>query len=136
MMIAESLTTIDDERWQAVLDRDRSASFVFGVRSTGVYCRAGCPSRLPRRDRVVFFDGGAEARGAGFRACKRCRPEEPDARTELVSRACALLEAATDEPLSLADLAERLGISPYHLHRTFKAALGVTPRQYAAARRA
>jgi AraC family transcriptional regulator, regulatory protein of adaptative response / methylated-DNA-[protein]-cysteine methyltransferase len=134
-MIAEPLMTTDDERWQTVLNRDRTADFVFGVRSTGVYCRPGCPSRLPRRDRVVFFESGEDARAAGFRACKRCRPGEPDARTELIGRACALLDRDTDQPLSLESLADQLNVSPYHLHRTFKAVVGVTPRQYAEARR-
>lgn len=134
-MIAEPLMTTDNARWQAVLDRDRTADFVFGVRSTGIYCRPGCPSRLPHRDRVVFFGAGEDARAAGFRPCKRCRPGEPDARAELIARACALLDLDTDQPPTLESLASRLNVSPYHLHRTFKAVVGVTPRQYAEARR-
>src|SRR5690242_1949933 len=109
-MIAEPLMTTDDKRWQAVLSRDLTADFVFGVRSTGVYCRPGCPSRLPHRDRVVFFNAGEDARTAGFRACKRCRPGEPDARAELIERACALLDLDTDGPLPLESLAGRLNV--------------------------
>jgi AraC family transcriptional regulator of adaptative response/methylated-DNA-[protein]-cysteine methyltransferase len=72
----------DDERWEAVCRRDQAAigAFVYSVRSTGVYCRPGCAARMPRRENVAFHASGAEARQAGFRPCKRCRPNESSAR--------------------------------------------------------
>jgi AraC family transcriptional regulator, regulatory protein of adaptative response / methylated-DNA-[protein]-cysteine methyltransferase len=126
-------------RWDAVLARDREldGSFVYAVRSTGVYCRPSCPSRRPRRDRVVFFDRGDEARAAGFRACRRCRPDEDaagDPWIDKIRRACAYLTSVDGHP-SLATLAERVGGSPYHLQRNFKRLVGVSPREYAEASR-
>jgi AraC family transcriptional regulator of adaptative response/methylated-DNA-[protein]-cysteine methyltransferase len=124
-------------RWDAVLARDREldGSFVYAVRSTGVYCRPSCPSRRPRRDRVVFFDRGDEARAAGFRPCRRCRPDEravEDPWIDKIRRACAYLTSVDGHP-SLATLAERVGGSPYHLQRNFKRLVGVSPREYAEA---
>jgi len=116
-------------------DRELDGSFVYAVRSTGVYCRPSCPSRRPRRDHVVFFDGGDEARAAGFRACRRCRPDErvaEDPWIEKIRRACAYLTSVDGHP-SLATLAERVGGSPYHVQRNFKRLVGVTPREYAEA---
>lgn len=131
--------TIPDEDtcWQAVQERDARYSdrFVFGVRSTGIFCRPGCAARRPRRDQVVFFQDGGAARAAGFRPCRRCRPEEAaGSSTGLAERARRLMDES-EEPLALAELAGQLGVSPYHLQRTFKAAFGVTPRQYSAARK-
>lgn len=129
----------DDSRWQAVCRRDASYNglFYYGVRSTGVFCRPACSARRPRRDRIVFFETCEDARKAGFRPCLRCRPadETADPEATLIARACRMLEESSESPLQLADLSARLGVSPYHLQRTFKAAIGVTPRQYAAARR-
>lgn len=130
----------DDERWAAVVNRDRGAGgrFVYSVVTTGVYCRPGCSARRPRRENVRFHASREEAEGAGFRPCRRCRPDEPapaDRRTEAVAKACRLIEAAA-EPPNLDALAEAAGLSRYHFHRTFKAATGVTPRAYAAAHRA
>jgi AraC family transcriptional regulator, regulatory protein of adaptative response / methylated-DNA-[protein]-cysteine methyltransferase len=124
--------------WQAVQSRDAryNGVFLYGVRSTGVYCRPTCPSRRPRRDQLVFFSTWEAAETAGYRPCRRCLPrqkEEPV--VELVHQARQLIEMA-EEPLTLAELGERLGISPFHLQRTFKAVTGLTPRQYAAAYRA
>lgn len=135
----QKIFLLDDEaRWQAVERRDPAAdgAFVYGVRSTGVYCRPTCPSRRPRRSQVIFFDGPTAAEGAGFRACRRCRPQD-DLRpaAELVERARRLIDSA-EAPPTLADLSAALAVSPFHLQRTFKAVTGLTPRQYAAALRA
>jgi AraC family transcriptional regulator of adaptative response/methylated-DNA-[protein]-cysteine methyltransferase len=125
----------DIARWRAVLDRDRSADgmFVYAVHSTGVYCRPSCPSRRPHRERVTFFDATADARRAGFRACKRCTPDAiaaVDPWIEKIQRATVYLSNVEGHP-SLARLAARLGGSPYHLQRNFKRIVGVTPREYA-----
>ena len=124
-------------RWDAVVARDRESdgAFVYAVRSTGVYCRPSCPSRRPRPDRVEFFDRAADARAAGFRACRRCRPDEPvaaDPWIDKVRRACVYLSTVEGHP-SLAALADRVGGSPYHLQRNFKRVVGVSPREYAEA---
>jgi AraC family transcriptional regulator, regulatory protein of adaptative response / methylated-DNA-[protein]-cysteine methyltransferase len=129
----------EEEFWQAVEARDVRADgkFVFAVSSTGIYCRPSCPSRRPRRERVSFFLQPEAAEQAGYRACLRCHPRDPGAngqKIELVRRACELIEAADETP-DLASLSEQLGISPFHLQRTFKKIVGVTPRQYAAASR-
>jgi AraC family transcriptional regulator of adaptative response/methylated-DNA-[protein]-cysteine methyltransferase len=129
-----------DARWQAVVRRDKAAdgSFVFAVRTTGVFCRPGCPSRLPRRENVRFYATCQDAQRAGYRPCKRCRPAEApldERHAAAVERACRLIEAA-DQPPPLAELADSVRMSPHHLHRLFKAHTGVTPRAYAAAHRA
>lgn len=123
-----------DPRWTVVLARDRSADgrFVYAVSSTGIYCRPSCSSRRPRRDRVVFFDTPADAERAGYRGCRRCRPNEAavaDPWIEKIRRACVYL-ANVDGHASLTSLARRLGGSPYHLQRNFKRLVGVTPREY------
>ncbi|MCJ2071145.1 bifunctional DNA-binding transcriptional regulator/O6-methylguanine-DNA methyltransferase Ada [Methylobacterium sp. J-030] len=130
----------DAERWAALAVRDARAdgTFVYAVRTTGVYCRPSCPSRTARPENVSFHRTCAEAEAAGFRPCRRCRPDAPglaERRAEAVARACRLIESAETEP-SLAELARAAGMSAYHFHRVFKAATGVTPRAYAAARRA
>jgi AraC family transcriptional regulator of adaptative response/methylated-DNA-[protein]-cysteine methyltransferase len=122
-------------RWKAVMARDRRADgeFVYAVSSTGIFCKPSCASRRPRRDRVVFFDAPADAIRAGYRACKRCRPTETNAVDpwiDKVRRACVYL-ANVDGHVSLARLATRLGGSPYHLQRSFKRIVGVSPREYA-----
>jgi len=128
-------------RWRAVLDRDRrwDGRFVFAVRTTGVYCRPACPARRPRRENVVFFALPEAAEQAGFRSCRRCRPRDigaADPRMAMVRRACRLLEdGERAEPWRMPELAKAVGVSARHLLRTFKDALGVTPREYAEARR-
>ena len=133
--------TLDPETaWTAVLDRDArfDGQFVYAVDSTGVYCRPTCPSRRPRRANVRFFAAPEEAEGAGYRPCRRCRPRqgETSRQAEAVRRASAFLEAHLEENPSLTDLAREVGLSPHHLQRTFKAATGLSPKQYAARLRA
>ena len=136
MAIAQSTEKLNDTaRWAAVLGHDRDADglFVYAVHSTGVYCRPSCASRRPRRDRVSFFETPADARHAGFRACRRCKPDVTNAVDpwiEKIRRACVYLGNVEGHP-SLATLAARLGGSPYHLQRNFKRLVGVTPREYA-----
>ena len=126
----------DAERWQAVQARDATADgrFVYAVRSTGIYCRPSCPSRRPGHAQTVFFTGPAAAEAAGFRPCRRCRPEQATApQAELVRRACAWIAEHVDESPTLADIGRAVGVSPTHLQRTFKRSTGVSPRQYAEA---
>ncbi len=122
-----------DACWKAVLDRDVRADgvFFYGVRSTKIYCRPSCPSRRPNRDRVLFFATAGDAGRGGFRPCLRCRPDEAEPRADLVRRACRLIESRPEETIPLKALGEAIGLSPSHLARTFKATLGVTPREYA-----
>jgi AraC family transcriptional regulator, regulatory protein of adaptative response / methylated-DNA-[protein]-cysteine methyltransferase len=126
----------DEARWRAVLARDRKAdgSFVFAVRSTGVYCRPSCPARRPRRDRVQFFRGPREAAHAGYRPCRRCRPDGLARRDEaaaLVQRACRHIETHLDEQLNLRTLAASVGQRPDGLRRAFTEVLGISPKRYA-----
>ncbi len=125
-------------RWNAVQSRDRSADgrFVYGVTSTGIFCRPSCPSRRPRRDRVRFFDSASAAEAAGFRACRRCGPTTSRASDDAIARASAYLTRHADETVSLATLARIAKLSPFHLQRRFKRTLGVSPREYQAACRA
>jgi len=130
----------DDDRWGALVRRDPEAdgAFYYSVRTTGVYCRPVCPARLARRENVRFYTTRGEAERAGFRPCKRCRPDEAplaERQAEAVARACRAIEDA-DGPPSLDALAEVAGMSRYHFHRVFKALTGVTPKGYADARRA
>ena len=128
---------MNEERyWQAVQMRDTNADglFIYAVRSTGIYCRPTCPSRRPNREQVVFFQLPAAAERAGFRPCRRCRPEEADVRepqVELVQRACGYIAEQLDRAPTLDDIGRAVGLSPYHLQRTFKRIMGITPRQYA-----
>lgn len=130
-----------DLRWKALAGRDPAAdgTFVYGVTSTGVYCRPSCPSRRPRADRVRFFDTTNEARQAGFRACKRCRPDTVDLAqpgVAAVRRVSAYLATHADETVTLAHLGRVAAMSPHHLQRRFKAIVGLSPREYQAAMRA
>ena len=130
----------DEERWAAVVRRDRSADgvFYYSVETTGVYCRPACAARLARRENVRFHSTGEAAERAGFRPCKRCRPNEPalaEQRSAAVAKACHLIESVAELP-NLDALAETAGMSRFHFHRVFKAITGVTPKAYAAAHRA
>ena len=125
--------------WAAVTTRDprSDGSFVYAVRTSGVYCRPACPSRLPLRKNVAFFETAAAAEAAGFRACKRCRPTEgslADRHIAAIGRACALIRQRETLP-SLAELADAAGISRYHFHRVFKQITGATPREWGTAHR-
>jgi AraC family transcriptional regulator, regulatory protein of adaptative response / methylated-DNA-[protein]-cysteine methyltransferase len=131
-------TPTEAGRWAAVLDRDASADgrFVYAVRSTGIYCRPSCPSRRPNRGNVRFFPTPDEAEAGGFRACRRCRPREGETDTvRRVRRAQRYLDRHLDERITLERLGAAVGLSPYHLQRTFKRITGVSPRAWAGARR-
>jgi len=132
--------------WNAVTRRDArfDGTFVYAVRSTGIYCRPCCPSRRPQRAQVIFFASPRAAERAGFRSCRRCNPgghraagsaivAEP--RTALVQRICRELEAHAEYTIDLKTLAARVGLGPHQLERVFRRAVGITPRQYADAAR-
>jgi len=130
----------DDERWTAVRHHDRRADgqFFYSVLTTGVYCRPSCGARLPRRENVRFHATARDAERAGFRPCKRCRPNAPalaDQRAAAVAKACRLIENG-ETPPDLDALAAAAGMSRFHFHRVFKSVTGVTPKAYAAAHRA
>ena len=114
-------------------DRSFDGRFFFGVVTTGVYCRPSCPSRHPLRTNVRFFQAPAEAEQAGLRPCKRCRPLSDPAAA--IADLCRYIERHCEDRLDLAALAARAGLSRFHLQRTFKAAVGVTPKQYLEAHR-
>ncbi len=126
------------DRWRAVQQRDREADgvFFYAVRTTGVYCRPSCAARRPLRANVSFHASTAAARAAGFRPCKRCRPDERAAspHAAAIASACRLL-ARVDEPLTVGAVAAAVGMSRFHFQRAFKAATGVTPKNYASAER-
>ncbi len=130
---AESMMNAD-QCWEAVQRRDRSCDgeFVYGVTTTGVYCRPSCTSRPALRQNVRFYANPQEAERAGLRACKRCRPTraQADPAAERIQELCRYVEEHPDDPHDLADLAARAGLSRFHLQRSFKAAVGVSPKQY------
>ncbi len=124
----------DGARWRAVCERDALADgvFLYAVITTGIYCRPSCAARQPKRENVTFYSTAKAAREAGYRACKRCRPEQaPNAHPHqaCVLQACRLIESS-DDRLSLADLAQQAGLSPHHFQRVFKSIVGLTPKQY------
>ena len=134
------MPSLNTERaWEAVLERDRryDGQFVYGVASTKVYCRPSCPSRRPSRYQVTFFDSPRLAEAAGFRACRRCRPESADGpETEKrIEQARRYLDEHYDEPVTLHQLAGAIGMSPYYLQRTFKQFVGLSPKEYRDMRR-
>ena len=126
-----------DECWEAVASSDRTYDgvFVTGVTSTGIYCRPSCPARLPKRENVIFHEDCAAAERAGFRACKRCQPDQRDAEVALVEQVCRHIDAHPAQTFTLAALGEVTSVSSSHLHRVFKRVMGITPRQYADSRR-
>jgi len=131
--------TSDDDRWAAVVRRDPAAdgTFFYSVRTTGVYCRPSCASRRARRENVAFHTTRDAAERAGFRPCKRCKPDQPSLTEQYaarIARACRTIETADVAP-SLEALARSAGLSRFHFHRVFKAITGVTPKAYATAHR-
>lgn len=138
--VGRAAATEQDARWASVVDRNPEAdgTFYYSVSTTGVYCRPSCAARLARPEHVRFHLTCREAEQAGFRPCKRCKPDQTsarDRRATMVSKACRLIEQSDELP-RLGQLAEEAELSASHFHRLFKAATGVTPRQYAAAHRA
>jgi AraC family transcriptional regulator of adaptative response/methylated-DNA-[protein]-cysteine methyltransferase len=127
-------TSATDSLWAAVVSRDSSAEFVFGVSSTRVFCRPGCPARTPTRDRVVFFPDPNAARAAGFRACLRCHPESPDHTRAAVEEARGLLHRRP-EGWRAETLARRVGLTPSQLQRGFKRTYGISAAEYSRALR-
>jgi AraC family transcriptional regulator of adaptative response/methylated-DNA-[protein]-cysteine methyltransferase len=136
----QAAATLSDPRWAALQARDAGAdgSFFYSVRTTGVYCRPSCAARPARPENVAFHDSAAAAERAGFRPCKRCKPDQlslQEQHAAMVTAACRLIENAETAP-TLEQLAKPTGLSPFHFHRIFKAIAGLTPKQYAAAHRA
>jgi len=131
---ADPMKLNETRRWQAVVDRDPAldGAFVFGVSSTGIFCRPSCPAKRPRRENVRFFDHAQAAEQAGYRACLRCRPKAIDGNPQeaLVRAVCRYIERHIEDRLTLSHLAKQFRRSPFHLQRTFKAALGVSPKAY------
>lgn len=128
-----------DPRWAQVLARDPDAdgSFLYSVRTTGVYCRPSCAARLPRPENVLFHATCAEAEQAGFRPCKRCKPDQPSLREQnaaRIAKVCRFIEHSEETP-NLEQLAVQAGMSAFHFHRTFRGVTGLTPGEYAAAHR-
>jgi methylphosphotriester-DNA--protein-cysteine methyltransferase len=138
------LYATDATRWRAVATRDSNANghFVYSVRSTKIYCRPVCPGRLARRANVGFYQTPVEAEAAGFRACKRCKPNsvQEDSQERTVEKACLLIDEALksdgQKTLKLQDLAKRVGLTPRYFHKIFKDKTGTTPAEYAKARMA
>lgn len=133
------MTTEQDPRWAAILARDSKADtlFVYGVKTTGVYCRPSSVSRLPRPENIEFFDTPAQAEAAGYRPSKRAAGDQTQRTAQDAQRvadACRHIEQA-DIPPNLNTLATLAGLSPFHFHRVFKAVTGLTPKGYASAHR-
>jgi AraC family transcriptional regulator of adaptative response/methylated-DNA-[protein]-cysteine methyltransferase len=124
-----------DQQWNAVIARDPTydGQFVFGVSSTGIYCRPSCPARRPRRENVTFFFAPEQAERAGYRACLRCKPKSVSVhpQSDGVKQICRYIEQHLDEPITLDRLGKEFKQSSFHLQRRFKAVLGITPREYA-----
>lgn len=135
-----AVTTAErDSRWAKVVARDPQAdgSFIYAVKTTGIYCRPSCPSRAAKPQNVEFFPSAKEADAAGYRACKRCHPDgqsTAESNAAIVAAACRMIEGAEELP-SLDALARSAGVSPYHFHRLFKSITGLTPKAYATAHR-
>jgi AraC family transcriptional regulator, regulatory protein of adaptative response / methylated-DNA-[protein]-cysteine methyltransferase len=132
--------TENDSRWASVVARDPQppVKFYYSVKTTGVYCRPSCAARPPKPENVQFHATCEDAEKAGFRPCKRCKPNQAspvEQHAEKIASACRLIESS-ETPPSLELLAQHVALSPYHFHRVFKATTGLTPKEYAAAHRA
>jgi AraC family transcriptional regulator of adaptative response/methylated-DNA-[protein]-cysteine methyltransferase len=129
----------DNEKWNAVLARNVNldGAFVFAVRSTRIYCKPSCPARRPNREHVVFYSSPDDAEHSGFRPCRRCNPREAtrSPQVELIDCVCKYIEDNLDRRLTLSTLSSYTNVSPFHLQRTFKRLVGISPRQYIEARR-
>jgi len=128
----------EEDKWIAALSRNDEFDgvFVFAVRSTGVYCRPSCPAKRPNRKQVIFFPDFGEAERFGFRSCLRCHPRDlTRSQTKFIASICSFIDANLEKKLTLSALGTHAGISPFHLQRTFKRAVGISPRQYIEARR-
>jgi AraC family transcriptional regulator of adaptative response/methylated-DNA-[protein]-cysteine methyltransferase len=139
-MDTKNTDTTKDPRWAAILTRDASANknFFYSVKTTGVYCYPSCAARPPRPENVTFHNTRKDAEAAGFRPCKRCKPDQPplaERNAQMIAKVCRLIESSDDAP-RLSELAAHAGMSVHHFHRTFKAVTGLTPANYAAAQRA
>jgi AraC family transcriptional regulator of adaptative response/methylated-DNA-[protein]-cysteine methyltransferase len=139
-MNGRASVTERDPRWRSVIERDASldGTFVYAVRTTGIYCRPSSPSRTAKSGNVSFFATCEEAEAAGYRACQRCTPNAgslAERNAGIIAKACRLIEAAEDLP-KLDELAASVGMSSFHFHRQFKAITGLTPKSYGAAHRA
>jgi AraC family transcriptional regulator, regulatory protein of adaptative response / methylated-DNA-[protein]-cysteine methyltransferase len=145
MLKKEIKTTVNDLPqeelfWQAMKTRDGSfdGKFYFAVVTTGVYCRPSCGCRLPLRKNVRFYSTREDAERAGFRACLRCRPAEPEGADPALTRiqeVCDYIRSHAQDSLSLTILAERAGLSRFHFLRAFKKVVGLTPKQFLDAHR-
>ncbi|KAK5626157.1 hypothetical protein RRF57_001872 [Xylaria bambusicola] len=135
-----SSPSTDEARWRLVLGHTPTSEFLYGVLSTGIFCRTSCPSRRPRRANVRFFDSAPSAVAAGFRACRRCLPESTDSShasprasaEKQIKTACEYIRQRKGEA-QLLDTAAHVGLSPRYFHGLFKQILGTTPGAYAAA---
>ena len=132
-------STQQDPRWHSVVDRDSKADgkFFYSVKTTGVYCRPSCGARLARPENVQYHLTCEDAEKAGFRACKRCKPDQMGLAAEnslKISKVCRLIERS-EQVLTLKHLAKQAEMSPFHFHRTFKSITGLTPTAYAKAHR-
>ena len=126
------MAEVSDELYGAMSARDPrfDGRYYVGIVSTGIVCFPSCRSRLPRRENVRVYASLADALRAGFRPCKRCRPDSPRRQSpdaEMANRALDILRRRLPEPVTLASLAQELNMSPYHLQRTFKRIVGVSP---------
>ncbi len=142
-LMKEQMKLLPDDyesHWQAVLTKDArfDGRFVFAVSSTGIYCRPSCGSRRPRRENVSFFQLPEAAEQAGFRPCLRCHPRNArviEPQIQMAREVCRIIEQNEGEPITLATLSEQVGVSSFHLQRTFKSIMGITPQRYAEAYR-
>jgi AraC family transcriptional regulator of adaptative response/methylated-DNA-[protein]-cysteine methyltransferase len=138
--VGHERSVLGDPRWARIVARDKSADgqFWYSVATTGIYCRPSCPSRGAKPQNVTIHGTLAAAKATGFRACRRCNPDGLSSDAEnaaILLKACRLLDEADETP-SLAELAAAVDLSPYYFHRLFKKTIGITPKAYAAERRA